>query len=106
MTLTPKHILAWLEMHPKLYYKDGKIYGAMGTVEGDDGILYVAAMVEHEDSMFTIGMLKDIILLHNKRTIVLITDVESKQKLIRRALDRYGYTYRYENGIMYSKKEI
>ena len=95
-------ILAWAKLSPKVYYKDGKAYGLTGTVEGEDGILYVASMVEDVDAVYTIAMLKDIIRLYNARKICLITDVESKQELIHRTLNRYDFTYSYKDGIMYS----
>ena len=95
-------ILAWATMNPKVYYKDGRPYGLIGTGEGEDGLLYVASMVEELDSVFTIAMLKDIIRLYNTRKICLITDVESKQELIRRTLNRYDFTYTYKDGVMYS----
>ena len=95
-------ILAWAELSPKLYYKHGEPYGLIGTTEGEDGILYIASMVGDVDSVFTNSMLKDIIRLYNTRKICLITDVESKQELIRRTLNRYDFTYSYQDGIMYS----
>lgn len=95
-------ILAWAVMNPRVYYKKGKPFGLIGQAEGEDGILYLACMVEDVDKVFTIEMIKDIIRLYETRTICLITDVESKQELIRKALSRYNFTYAYKDGIMYS----
>ena len=99
---TAQKIFAWVKIDPKKYYKHGRLYGLIGTIEGVDGLLYVAAMVEDVDAKFTNEMFKDIIRLYNKRTICLVTDVESKQKLIRRALSRYNFTFTYSDGNMYS----
>jgi|LGVE01.1.fsa_nt_gb hypothetical protein len=102
MNITPEMVLMWVESNPKRYYKKGKIYGLISTFEGKDGILYISAMVQDIDSPFTKDMLKDIITWYNQRVICLITDVESKQGLIRRVLEKYNFSFTYKDKIMYS----
>ena len=95
-------IMNWIKLKPKEYYKNNELYGLIGTVEGIDRVLYIAATVIHEDATFTKNMIKDIISLYKVRKICLITDVESKQGLIRRVLSRYNFTFKYVDGILYS----
>lgn len=103
MIITPADILAWVELSPKKYYKDGKLYGLVGTIRGKDDVLYIASMTVSIEEPFTKSMLRDIIKLYKKNTICLITDVKEKQELIRDTLKRYNFTYSYKNNIMYSK---
>lgn len=100
--ITPLMVLQWVEANPKRYYRNGEIYGLVATTEGADGVLYISAMVISEDAPFTKEMLKDIIALYKKRVICLVTDVKSKQELIRRVLTRYNFTYKYIDGVLFS----
>jgi hypothetical protein len=102
MNITPSDVLMWVESNPKRYYKEGQIYGLISTFEGEDGILYVAGMVEHIDASFTKDMIKDIILLGKTRIICLITDVESKHELLYKALTKWRTSVEYKNGNMYT----
>ena len=96
---------SWLQIIPEVFYKDGKPYGLVGSTRGRDGCLYVAATVTDVDSPFTIGMIREIIRLYKNNEICLITDVESKQDLIRRSLDRYEFSYEVKDGILYSRSK-
>lgn len=88
-----EHLWAHLDYH-KLYYKDGLVYGIIGiTFENDSAVIFSKAGNNEE---FTRGMLRDIIKLYQKMSVVLITDQESSFETIRNALDRYGFSYYYE----------
>lgn len=95
-------IMNWIKLKPKEYHKDGELYGLIGTVEGEDGVLYIASTTIHQDKPFTKNMIKDIIMLYKARKICLITDVESKQEQIRSVLSRYNFTFKCVEGILYS----
>jgi len=95
-------VMNWVKLKPKEYYMNDELYGLIGTIEGVDGVLYIASTVIHPSATFTKNMIKDIIMLYKVRKICLITDVESKQGLIRRVLSRYNFTFKYVDGILYS----
>ena len=83
-----EHLWAHLDYH-KLYYKDGLVYGIIGiTFENDSAVIFSKA---GNNEAFTRGMLRDIIKLYQKMSVVLITDQESSFETIRNALDRYGF---------------
>jgi len=99
----PDNVDSWITIEPDVFYKDGKPYGLIGTMNNPhSNILYIAATVKDVDDPFTVGMLKSIISMYKRRRICLVTEVESKQRLIRRALDRYDFDYEYKDGMMYS----
>ena len=95
------NVEGWVKLQPKVYYKDDKPYGLLATVQVDS-VTVVASTVTNPDLPFTIGMLRDIKKLNANGKICLITDVESKQELIRNTLDKYGFRYEYRDGAMLS----
>ncbi len=87
-----EHLWSHLDYH-KLYYKDGIVYGIIGvTFEDSSAVIFSKAGTNEP---FTRGMLRDIIKLYKKMSVVLITDQESSFDIIRKALDRYWFVYNY-----------
>lgn len=98
-----KHADHWFDLEPTIYYKDDKPFGLMAFIDNPaDFTRYIAATVKNIDQNFTISMLKDIIIQYEARPICLITDVASKQELIRRVLSRYDFEFHYKDNVMFS----
>ena len=93
---------SWMILSPTVYYRDGMPYGLIATLVKSDGVKYVASTVSNKELPFTIGMLRDIILMYKECRICLLTDVVEKQDMIRRCLDKYKFEYKYIDEVMYS----
>ena len=91
----------WVEIQPKVYYKDGEPYGLIGTVVGDS-ITYIASTARNVDDDFTIGMIRDIIRYYNSGKICLISGTLSRQDLIRRGLSRFDFEFKQDGNKMYA----
>jgi len=93
----------WLEIKPKVYYRDGLPYGLVGTVYNDpDDTNYIASCTSKSELPFTKGMIRDIITLIKTQNICLITDDVYYQEQIRSVLSRYNLRFEYINGVMFS----
>lgn len=94
-------VLHWVAMNPKKYYKDGQLYGLVGTIDGDDGYKYVFVMAHHVEARFTTSMIKDIISLYRRTKVCVLVDTESKKAMLAKALDRYTDRIEHRDGLMY-----
>ena len=92
----------WSELKPKIYYLNGEPYGLIGIGTSIDGVTIVASTTLYPELPFTVGMLRDIIKVYNESSILLITDYEPAQEVIRKVLDKYNFTYEYKDNVMYS----
>lgn len=82
----------WEEFNPKIYYNDGKPYGAMAfALSKDDGISYLMSM-SVDSGVFTIGMRRDIIRNSNAvDTGVIYSTMSDTYGKIRSCLERLGF---------------
>ena len=100
--MTGEDLFTWIECEPKKYYRQGVLHGLIKDIEGQDGILYLACTTRHIDDKFTKDMIKDIIMFGKTRNVCLITDVQSKQELIAKALTKWRTSVKYKDGNMYT----
>ena len=94
----------WAVMEPDVYYKEFAPYGLTALVRFR-GRVYIATMTLHPTSPFTFGMLRDIMRVSRRESVVIITDDPKYHDKARRSLSKHGYTFRVENDILYSTKE-
>jgi len=92
----------WLNLQPRVFYRDGLPYGLVGALHSEDGITYVAASTESPEIPFSIGMLKEIMRLNKEENICLITDDKNYIGSMKKTLQRYGFRFVVENDILYS----
>lgn len=96
----------WIELNPKIYYKDEEPYGLVAMFEVD-GVIYIASTVTHEDMPFTIGMIRDWVKVAKVKETCIITDVPSKFVQVKGFFDKIGgFSYTFKNNVMFTQGKI
>ena len=94
-------LIDWINLDPKIFYKDGKPYGLIGTIVKDN-ITHIASTVTNIEQNYTIGMIKYIKTLYNNGKICLISGSPSRHELLKQAFSRYNFKYEHKGDIMYA----
>lgn len=99
-----KYLQSWIDIKPEIFYKDMLPFGLIGyTVEHD--IATIASTTVSPERPFTMSMSKRLRLINREHNILLITDVVEYHNTVRTALEPHGFTFSYEEDIMFSYRD-
>ena len=100
-----KFINDWVQLNPKVFFKNDKPYGLIAHYFSND-TFYIASTTSEPSQPFTKEMIKWIMMLNNLNDIVIITDLPEYFDKIRKLLETRGFTITVEDGVMYSFREV
>jgi len=97
----------WCRIHTKVFYKNNKPYGLVGT-RGcpKEGRVLIASTTKDPEDPFTTNMYKYMLNINKRFPVTLITDMPEYQEKVRQGLAHQGFTFYYEDDIMYSKRGV
>lgn len=100
--IVAEHLVSsWVDMNPKVYYKDSFPYGLLATNE-IDGVTYIAACTMYPEQQMTYSMLKEVWKMIETINMCLITDDSDYIDHMKKTLERFNMRYVVEDGILYS----
>ena len=99
------NLISWIRLSPKIFYKDGKPFGAIG-IKLAGHTAYIASTTKDPDIPFTFSMNRYLLEINKKFDIIVITDMPEYQTTVRKWLGKHGFTFTYDGDTMYSKRGV